>query len=114
MSERELSLYRRTLKEVVFLRHYSGAGAARVPFNTLAHARVTGYMPNEIVSGGAVQQGDRKVILLAEDLVAAGTLPPVKGDMIVVRGRELNIQSVDDNTRRDGAELIAYVIQARG
>lgn len=108
------SLYRRTLTEIVYLRHYTGAGASRPFFDTLTHARVTGYSPNELIAGGTVQQGDRKVILLAEDLVAAGTPPPVSNDKLVIRGREVNIQAVDDNTRRDGAELIAYVIQVRG
>jgi hypothetical protein len=34
--------------------------------------------------------------------------------MMIVRGRDLAIMSVDDSTRRIGGELIAYQIQARG
>jgi len=68
----------------------------------------------ELLKRDPLSAKHRKVILLAEDLINAGTPPPVSGDKLVIRGREVNIQAVDDNTRRDGVELIAYVIQCRG
>lgn len=106
--------YRRSVTDTVTLRKYTGAAASRTLHDTVCHARVTGYAPEELISGGSVQQGDRKVILLAEDLEDAGTAAPVIGDKLVVRGRELNIQGIDDNTRRIGSTLIAYVLQVRG
>jgi hypothetical protein len=71
-------------------------------------ARVTGFKPEELT--GAIQQGDRKVILLADGL----SVVPASGDTIIVRGEELNIEAVDDSTRRVAGELIAYEIVARG
>jgi hypothetical protein len=52
---------------------------------------------------------------LVDDLISAGfSLPVTKNDKAIVRGKELNIQSVDDNTRRIEGVIIAYEIQARG
>jgi len=106
--------YRVAITDTVSLRKYTGSNTSRTHVDTVAHARVLGYTPQELITGGMVQQGDRKVIMLAEDLENAGVSAPVNGDKIVIRGRELNIQAVDDNTRRIGPTLIAYVIQARG
>lgn len=106
--------YRRAITDTVTLRKYTGSNTSRTKVDTVAHARVTGYTPQELIAGGTVQQGDRKVVMLAEDLENAGVSAPANGDKLVVRGRELNIQAVDDNTRRIGSTLIAYVIQARG
>ena len=85
-----------------------------MPFDTPMRADVNGYRSDELIAGGAVQQGDRKVKALAEDLVAAGTPPPNRNEKLVVRGKELNIESVDDSTCRDGPGLIAYILQVRG
>ncbi len=108
--------YRRMLAQVgesVTVRRYIGLGAARVPTDAVVVARVIDYMPEQLV--GAVQHGDRNLIVLAEDLIASGwPVPPAKNDKIVVRGRELNVEAVDDNTRRIGGVLIAYEIRVRG
>jgi hypothetical protein len=78
--------------------------------------RVTGYAPNELVGG--IIQGDSRVLALAEDLEAAGWDAPKGGrgnDQIVLSdGRVLAIEAVDDKTRKVGATVIAYEIQARG
>ena len=73
-------------------------------------ARVMGYKPDEL--GGGVQQGDRRIIVMAEDISFAGGLEP--GDKAVVGGTLLNISAVDDMTRRIGDTLIAYDLTARG
>lgn len=73
-------------------------------------ARVTGYKPDEL--GGGIQQGDRKIIILTEDVTFDGGLKV--GDKIIVRGRTLNASVVDDNTRRVGGDLVAYEVAARG
>jgi hypothetical protein len=74
-------------------------------------ARVTEYKPEEL--GGGINQGDRRVIVLASDVTFD---PPLRvGDKVVLRGnRVLNISVIDDNTRRIAGELIAYDIAARG
>jgi hypothetical protein len=103
----------RQIGETVTLRRYSGTGDGRTKRDWTVQARVTGYGPQELV--GTIQQGDRKLIVLADDVAACGWRPQLrKGDKVVVRGQELNIEAVDDNTRRIGGELIAYELQARG
>ncbi|MGE0425410.1 MAG: hypothetical protein AB7O88_24330 [Reyranellaceae bacterium] len=99
--------------EPVVIRRYTGAGADRPRFDADAPARVVEYAPDELVGG--IQQGDRKLILLADDLIARQfPVPPRRGDKAVVRGNELNIEAVDDNSRRVAGVLIAYEIQVRG
>jgi hypothetical protein len=69
-----------------------------------------GYQPKELI--GAIVQGDRKVIALIDALGAL--LPLTTTDKLVIRGREVAIKAVDDNTRRIGGTLIALEIQAAG
>lgn len=107
--------YRRAMDaagEVVVFRRFTGAGSARPYFDAELRARVTDYEPKELV--GTIQAGDRRLVALADDLIAAQVPPPRKGDKIVVRGKELNIEAVDDNTRRVQGVLIAYELQVRG
>lgn len=111
-----LSTYRRMMElvgETVLIRRYTGTGANRPRFDAEVKARVTEYEPSELV--GTIVQGDRKLIVLHEDLVAAQfALPIRKGDKAVVRGKELNIEAPNDNSRRINGELIAWEIQVRG
>lgn len=108
--------YRRFLDhvgETVLIRRYTGAGASRPRFDAEVVARVTEFDPSELV--GTIQQGDRKLIVLAEDLFNAQfPLPLKRGDKAVVRGKELNIEAPDDNSRRVAGELIAWELQVRG
>jgi hypothetical protein len=63
------------------------------------------------------QIGDRRVIVLAEDVEASGFPVPLRtggSDKAVVRGKMLNINVVDDSTRRIAGVLIAYEIVAVG
>jgi hypothetical protein len=82
--------------------------------NITARAFVTGYLPEELVGG--VNQGDRKVIVSAEDLEAKGFPLPLKPgvDKVMVRGRLMSIEDVDDSTLRVAGELIAYRLRVRG
>lgn len=95
--------------ETVILRRINPAAP---PTDVTVRARVTGYSPDELV--GAIQQGDRKIIVLAEDI--GGFPVPIreKFDKVVVRGDEIAIEAVDDSTRRIGGELIAYELRAHG
>ena len=114
--EQCLASYRRSLDRVgedIIIRRYTGAGSNRPKFDATVRGRVIEYLPKELV--GTIQQGDRKLIILAEELVTAGfSLPLRKGDKAVVRGKELNIEAPDDNTRRVQGVLIAYELQCRG
>jgi hypothetical protein len=108
--------YRRAIRqhgEPVLFRRYTGTGANRTLFNAELRAVVTGYQPVELIGG--IVQGDRKVILLAEDANRAQIgLPITTSDKLVVRGRELAIGVVDDSTHRDGTELVAYELKVTG
>lgn len=101
--------------ETISIRRYSGSGLTRTWLDRSCRARVMGYAPNELVGG--ITQGDRKIIVLAEDL--EGDSPEfviAKTDKVVAArfANELSIQSVDASTRRIGETLIAYELQARG
>ncbi len=111
-----LETYRRHMEEVgeeITIRRYTGTGQNRPQTNVIVLARVMEYDPQELI--GTINQGDRKLIVLIDDLISSGfSLPVMKNDKTIVRGRELNIEKVDDNTRRINGVLIAYEIQARG
>lgn len=119
-----LGMHRRMLSEVgetVLVRRYSGKGASRaVATEAAALARVMGYQPQQIV--GAVRQGDRRVILLNDPSaavpagkVALSTLLPLSSDdFLVIGGNEVEIDGVDDATRRIQGTLVALEIQVRG
>lgn len=106
--------YRSALKETVTIRRFTGAGPARPKFEARARARVTGYEAKELV--GAVVQGDRKVIVYADDLIDNGlALPVTTNDLLVLSsGKQLAIVAADDQTRKVAGVLIALEIQARG
>lgn len=110
------AMYRRQIDahgETITLRRNNPAPAG--PTEVTVKARVSGYQPEELVGG--INQGDRKVIILAEDVEMSGFPVPFNTggtDKAVVRGRALNIGVVDDSTRRIGGVLIAYEIRATG
>ncbi len=108
--------YRNILDDIgewVFIRRYSGTGANRPRFEVKVRARVMGYTAVEL--SGNIIQGDVKIIVLAEDLIAGQyNLPILKNDKCMVRGKEINIESPNGNTRRISGEIIAYELQARG
>jgi hypothetical protein len=97
--------------EMITLRRVTPQGTT----NYQVKARVLGYQPDELIGG--INQGDRKIYILAEDVEKAGFPAPFKiggGDTVVVRGRAMNIGVVDDNTHRIAGVLIAYQIKATG
>jgi hypothetical protein len=109
--EAALTAYRHSIDvtgEVLTLRTFTGSGAARTPTDVIVRARVRAYEPSDM-AGGTVQ-GDREIIVLAADVPTA----PVKGDQVLVRGKWMTVQAVDDSTRRIADTLMAYVIVARG
>lgn len=96
--------------ETISVRRWSGLGSSRTKTEIATKGRMMAYSPDQIV--GSVTQGDQKVILLTASIVSL--LPLTTSDKIVVRGRELAIKAIDDNTRRVGGTLIALEIQAAG
>lgn len=108
--------YRRAIRqhgELVLIRRYTGSGTSRPVFNTEVMAIITGYQPQELIGG--IIFGERKCIVLAEDFNKSEIgLPLTTSDKIVVRGRESAIGGVDDNTHRDGTELIAFEMKISG
>ncbi|GBD48096.1 hypothetical protein [Methylopila sp. Yamaguchi] len=111
--EQAKAAYRRQIGRnggpVTLRRGLSGGGGPEVTFK----ARVTGYEPQELT--GNVQQGDSKVIFMADDL---GDFPmPIKSgstDAILQGARKMTVQAVDDQTRRVAGVLIAYELRVRG
>lgn len=107
------SLYARTLREVILVRRFTGSGPTRTKHDTYAKAKVSEYNMNELV--GLVLEGDQKLVVSAQDLIDRSfTFPITTSDKLVVRGKELAIISVDDNSRRYGSDLIAIDLQCRG
>jgi hypothetical protein len=108
--------YRRAIRqhgEPVLFRRYFSSGSNRPLFNAEIRGWVQGYQPRELIGG--LVQGDRRVILLAEDVNRAQIgLPILTSDKMVVRGRELAVGVVDDSTHRDGTELVAYELKVTG
>lgn len=97
--------------ETVKIRRFSGSGTSRTHADTSLSAIVTEYEPKELV--GSIQQGDRKVGILANDALIS-LLPVTLEDGCVVRGKKLSIISIDDNTNRDGDTLLTLDLQVRG
>lgn len=109
------AMYRRQVEngEVVVVRRVTGSGVNRPFFDAPARAKVADYRIEELA--GTIAQGDRKVILLAEDLGAAQWPQPIKvDDLVFIGGRPAQVKGVDDRTRRVGGVLIAYELQVRG
>lgn len=105
--------YNRAPLENVYIRRYTAGRNAR--FDWSCKALVRGFVPQEIVSGSSINQGDRRVILLYEDLIKEGfPLPLLPTDALIIRGKEVAINAIDDSTRRIGSELIAYDVHVRG
>ncbi len=99
--------------EGVTIRRYTGTGLNRPRFDARVKARVMGLRPDELT--GSIIQGDQRLVVMADDLIAAQwPVPLVKGDKAVVRGKELDIEYVDDSTRRIQGVLIAYELRVRG
>lgn len=96
--------------EDIIVRRWSGPSGNRTHVDVTTRARIMSYDPREI--GGSISVGDQSVIALVDTL--SSLLPLTNADKLIVRGRELAIKSVDDNTRRDGGMLIALNIRASG
>jgi hypothetical protein len=96
--------------ETVYVRRFSGTPPTLTIANTATTARVVGCRTNPLL--GPITEGDRDVIALVDDL--SGILPLTTNDALVVRGKEMIIKAIDDNTRRIGGTLVALEIRIGG
>jgi hypothetical protein len=111
-TEREKSLYRRTLRQTIFIRRFTGSGANRLFFDYKCRGDVRGYEARELV--GSIQQGDRRVLALAEDLLAQDFMPPVTAsDAVIMEGKQIAIIAPGARRAADG-EILAWDLQTRG
>lgn len=96
--------------EDIIVRRFTGSGNPRPKTDITTRARIVGYQPAQLI--GPIVSGDRKVIALVDSLEAL--LPITTTDKLVIRGKEVVIKAVDDNTRRVGGVLIALEMQVGG
>ena len=78
-------------------------------------AWIRGFQPDEIVGG--IQYGERRGVLLAKDVLAAGFPLPIRtNDYLMVDGtRRMNVLApADDFTHRFGGEVYAYEVRLAG
>jgi hypothetical protein len=96
-----LAMYQRQCLQNISVRRYSGTGVARTKNDYAAHGNAHAYSAKELVVG--ITQGDIKVVVIANDLVANNlTLPVITSDKVVVDGRECAIHSDSGPDRRGG------------
>lgn len=99
---------------VITLRRYAGEGTARTAEDVTVRARVRDYEPAELVGG--IAQGDSEAVLSLTQIRAAGWGAPdhlpVRGDRIVIGGRERAIEAVDPE--RIAGEVVRINVQVRG
>lgn len=111
------AMYRRKMGdfETITLRIYAGSGLAQTSTDYDVPARVVKFAAEPLV--GQAVQGDSEIIVLHDDLVSVSFPLPIKkgpNNKAVVRGKELQIKSVDGNTRRLKGEAIAYDLVVGG
>lgn len=99
----------RSGETISLVRGFGGGSPVTV---TGIRARSTGYQADEVV--GAIQQGERRFILLAEDVEGTALVEPQVNDRVVWRGRNLAVKEVHDATRRVGGTAIAYEVRVQG
>jgi hypothetical protein len=106
-------MYRRTLLQPITVRRYTGAGANRPRFDVTVNGNAKMYGAAELV--GSIMQGDQRVIVLAEDLIAAQfSLPITTADKVVIDGKELAIVAPPGSRDALDGTAIAFELQTRG
>lgn len=99
--------------EPVVVRLYTGTAPGRTFVDHAVRARVVKMDAEPLV--GPISQGACELIVSAADVQAAGiTLTTGANCKVVVRGKELQITSIDDNSRRGAGAFAAYELTAGG
>jgi hypothetical protein len=111
--EGALSSYRRFLTDrFTVIRKVQGSTVDAVNV-TNVQGRVMKYTKPRAENDNT--QGWQEAVVLAQDLIDKGFPVPMKtGDLILVQGRTLKVDGVDQNTRKVGQTLIAYQCICRG
>lgn len=109
------AMYRRLIGpfQTIQIRRYHGTSENR--FDWDVQARVMELQADALV--GSIVEGTHKVIVLHEDLENEGFPFPIGSGpnwKAVVGGKELQIKSVDGETRKLGDQTIAYEVMAGG
>lgn len=110
-----VAAYRRALgqfEDNVRITRSTGIGNSISKLSVDVTARVRSITDAELIGG--IAQEVVRFIVLAADIEAAQFPAPAVGDDVYVRGRTRKIKFVDDQTKRLGGVLIAYVIRAQG
>lgn len=110
--------YRAVCQEIVTIRRFvSGStGNARPFFDAAVRGRAAPYEGEDDLIGGIVQ-GDQKVIVLVEDLIAKGlVLPVTMADKIRVKGKNADFAVMAPAKERKALDgtVVAYELQCRG
>lgn len=106
------AVYRSFVMQPMIVRRYTGSGNNRPRFDALVRGHARAYDVEELI--GTIVQGDQRVVVLAEDLIAKQiNLPVTVADKVVLDGREMAIQASLARKALDGT-LIAYELQVRG
>lgn len=107
-----IDAYRRALTDRISITRTPRTGDPSSASDVSAQVRF--YRPEEIA--GAIQQGDREVIVLKDELDRQGfPCPPHPDDKLRDGdGKALTVKSCDANTRRVAQTTIAYILQCRG
>ncbi len=87
-------------------------------FGSATPRRVDGLPARMLKAGGllvaGLMQGERVLLLLAEDVAASDLVAPVINDRVLWNGKALAVKFVDDAKRRVAGELIAYELYLAG
>ncbi len=77
-------------------------------------ALIMTYTEQELT--GNMQEGDRKVLMLANDVVASGIPLPIlaKQDRLLFGTSTFVVQYVDETSHRTGGQLLAYELRVSG
>jgi hypothetical protein len=115
--EQAAGMYRRAMAnfEDVKFRTYSGSGLSQTSADKTVKGRPVGLDDNELV--GPITQGEFKVIVLHEDLIAQSVTLPIStgaNSKMVVRGKEVQVKYVDRHTRALAGTPIGYDITVIG
>lgn len=111
--------YARELKEGVIFRRYATPGDRTSNVDVIVRGRIVDYSAAELI--GTIQQGDRKVIIYADDVetdyqsgAPTGlSLPVTTDDKLVIDGKECRIMAPRPRSSIDGV-VAAYALNSRG
>lgn len=88
------------------------SGSNYVAYQMTGH--VTRYQESDLISGGSIQLGDLRLIVMSEDLQAFGIEKLGLKDRVDIDGRTYSIVHFDEYSRSVGGTSIAVEMTVRG